>query len=209
MLDLCYQMGWRGPLLYQTYGELETLSDNLKMANWARDYYDLNLYIKNAPGEFEIYRQIGHFFIEAITHEEKKAVRQWYRKAFGELSKFVKKQGWMGQFLGLRIEESNQRRKMLGHRSGLYFANNRKMWTCCPIYCWSGQDVWAYLVTQNLPWAALYDAPGQSRERIRNDIVFLAGSGSIRHGQFCFWKKLYPELFNLLAKEWPEIRNYI
>jgi len=209
MLDLCIQAGWRGPLLYQTYGQLETLPDNLKMVNWARDYYGLEVLIKDAPGEFEVYRNVGHFFINAITPEEKRAVRRWYRNSFGELDKFVIKQGWTGQFLGLRIEESNQRKKVLGHRGGLYFASSRKTWTCCPIYRWNGKDIWAYLVTQELPWATLYDAPGQNRERLRNDIVFLAGSGSIRYGQFTFWKKFYPELFNQLASEWPEIRNYI
>ncbi len=208
MLDLCYRAGWRGPILFQSYGDIETLPDNRKMAEWAGKHYGLTVIEKPAPGEFEIYRDVGHFFIEAITKEEKAAVRRWYRQAFGELSKFAKKQGWVGQFLGLRIEESDQRKMILGHRKGLYYASTRKTWTCCPVYRWSGRDIWAYLVTNNLPWAKIYDAPGEDRERIRNDVVFLAGSGSIRHGQFVFWKKYYPELFAKLAEEWPEVRRY-
>ncbi len=209
MLDLCYQCGWRGPILYQSYGKLETLPDNQKMTKWAKEYYGLEVIEKEAPGEFEIYSELGHFFIEAETPEEKAAVRRWYRRAFGELDKFVIRQGWTGQFLGLRMEESDQRRKVLGYRGPLYFAVTRKTWTCCPLYKWSGRDIWAYLVMNNLPWAKIYDAPGQDRERLRNDVVFLAGSGSIRHGQMAFWKKNYPELFNRLAAEWPEIRRYV
>lgn len=208
LLDLCVSAGWRGPILYQTYGQLETLPDNIKMVNWAQEHYGLEVHIKDAPGEFEVYREVGHFFIEATTPEEQAAVRRWYRRAFGELSKYTQKQGWVGQFLGLRIEESDQRRMVLGHRKGFYYAKSRRLWTCCPLYRWGGRDVWAYLVTRGLPWAVLYDAPGQDRERLRNDVVFLAGSGSIRHGQFVFWKRYYPELFNRLALEWPEIRRY-
>jgi len=208
MLDLCVRAGWRGPVLYQTYGDLETLPDNVKAVNWARKHYGLEVHTKEAPGEFEVYREVGHFFIEPTTPEERAAVRRWYRNAFGELSKYARRRGWVGQFLGLRIEESDQRRMVLGRRKGIYYAKTRKLWTCCPLYNWSGRDVWAYLVTRELPWAAIYDAPGQDRERLRNDIVFLAGSGSIRHGQFVFWKKYYPELFNRLALEWPEVRRY-
>jgi len=208
MLDLCVRAGWKGPILYQTYGELETLPDNIKMVNWARDYYGLDVHIKEAPGEFEVYRDVGHFFIEPTTPKEWAAVRRWYRNAFGELSKYAKRQGWVGQFLGLRIEESDQRRMVLGHRKSLYYAKSRKLWTCCPLYNWNGRDIWAYLVSNDLPWASIYDAPGQDRERLRNDIVFLAGSGSIRHGQFVFWKKYFPDLFNRLAMEWPDVRRY-
>jgi len=209
MLDLCYRAGWRGPILYQSYGNLETLPDNIEMVRWAERHYGLEVIQKEAPGEFEIYRQLGHFFIEADTKEEQAAVRRWYRMAFGKLSKFARQQGWAGQFLGLRIEESHQRRMVLGNRKGFYYASSRKLWTCCPVYRWSGRDVWAYLVTRKLPWAKVYDAPAQDRERLRNDVVFLAGSGSIRHGQFAFWKRYYPELFNRLALEWPEIRRYV
>ena len=164
MLDLCYQAGWRGPILWQSYGDIETLPDNRRMAEWASRHYGLEVIEKQAPGEFEIYRQLGHFFIEAETPEEKAAVRRWYRWAFGELDKFVRKQGWTGQFLGLRMEESHQRRMVLGHRGGLYYASSRKTWTCCPLYHWTGKDVWAYLVSNNLPWAKIYDAPGENRE---------------------------------------------
>jgi len=209
MLDLCVCAGWRGPVLYQMYGQLETIPDNIKMVDWVRKHYGLEVHIKNAPGEFEVYDEVGHFFIEAITPEEQAAVRRWYRRTFGELSKYARQQGWVGQFLGLRIEESDQRRMVLGHRKGLYHAKSRKLWTCCPLYRWSGRDIWAYLVMRELPWAKLYDAPGQDRERLRNDVVFLAGSGSIRHGQFVFWKQYYPDLFNRLAARWPEIRRYV
>lgn len=209
MLDLCYRAGWRGPILFQTYGKLETLPDNIRMAKWASDYYGLELHTKEVSGEFDVYRDMGYFFIEAITPEEQAAVRRWYRQAFGELSKYARKQGWAGQFLGLRIEESEQRRMVLGHRKGIYYAKSRKLWTCCPVYRWNGRDIWAYLVANNLPWAKIYNAPGEDRERIRNDVVFLAGSGSIRHGQFVFWKRYYPELFTKLASEWPEIRRYV
>jgi len=209
MLNICYECGWRGPVLYQTYGDIETIPDNRKMVDWVKSHYGLEVIEKDAPGEFEIFRELGYFFIEAESKEEQAAVRRWYRRAFGELDKFVQAQGWTGQFLGLRIEESHQRVMVLGHRGDLYYASTRKNWTACPLYRWSGRDIWAYLVSRGLPWSSIYDAPGQNRERLRNDVVFLAGSGSIRHGQFAFWAKYFPELFEKLAYEWPEIKNYI
>jgi len=205
LLDLCVHSGWRGPVLWQSYGELETLPDNRRMVAWAKEFYNLEIIEVEAPGELEVYREVGHFFVEPETKEERAAVRRWYNRSFRRLDKIVVELGWTGQFLGLRMEESAQRRKMLGNRGPLYYASTRKTWTACPLYRWQGRDIWAYLVSNNLPWADVYNEPGDP-ERLRNDIVFLAGSGSIRHGQFAHWKRTRPDWFRMLAKEFPEIR---
>lgn len=210
MLDLCHLAGWRGPILYQSYGPLETLPDNTRMVEWARSRYNLEVVAHEAPGEFQIFREVGHFFIEPETPEEVRSVQRWYRRSFGVLSDIARRHGCASVFLGLRMEESHQRRMVLAHRrGGIYYARTRRQWTCCPLYRWTGRDIWAYLVSRGLPWVPLYDAPGWDRERIRNDVVFCAGGGSIRHGQFAFWRRLYPDLFNRLAAEWPEIGRYI
>src|SRR5690606_35979235 len=77
--------------------------------------------------------------------------------------------GITGQFLGLRKEESNGRRISLLKRSPIYQMQDG-MWKCCPLADWTAKDVWAYIVTRNLPYPKFYDYDkfGQNREWIRS-----------------------------------------
>lgn len=209
VLDLCVRAGWHGPLLWQSYGDTETMPGNREMVEWAARHYDLEVIEHEAPGELEVYDEVGHAFMEATTPEERRAVRTWWDRSFREMEQYVRELGVTGMFWGMRIEESAARQKHLARRGPTYWVKDRGVWTCCPIWQWSGADVWAYLVSREIPWNPIYDAAGEDRERIRNDVVFLSGSGSIRHGQFAHWKRHAPELFAKLARKWPDIRTWV
>jgi len=60
-----------------------------------------------------------------------------------------KELGCRGRFLGLRIDESDKRRKHLFLRGALYQKKNGD-WICNPLAKWSVKDVFAYLTINNI-----------------------------------------------------------
>lgn len=67
--------------------------------------------------------------------------------------------GCDGVFLGLRIEESRNRRIHLCLRGGLYQIASGD-WHCCPLAHWTAEDVFAYLIAHGIEINPCY---GQNR----------------------------------------------
>lgn len=209
MLDLCMKAGWRGPGLFFYYSEYETPPDAFEIVQWAEDKYGIDFHMLKVPGAFDVYERVGRFFITPKTEEEIREMRRNMTEYKKVVNNYVKQQGWVGQFLGMRKAESNQRRKMLGHRGPLYYAKTRGNWTCCPIYRWSGKDIWAYIVENDLPYLMMYDAKGEDRERLRSEYTYLVGDAIWRHGAGSFIKRYNPKVWNYIRAKWPEIGEWV
>src|SRR5690606_35475902 len=140
-------------------------------------------------------KRAGGFFLEAGTKEQREAVRWWWKESFQKLDEIIRERGWTGHIVGLRAEESKRRRMSVAKHGILFYNKSQQMYECLPLAHWTGKDVWAYIVSRGLKYNPIYDfaKSHQDRERIRNDIVFLSGTGSIRHGQFVFFRQLWPE----------------
>ena len=82
----------------------------------------------------------------------------------------VARAGCVGQYLGLRREESRTRLIHLGRKGPLYWTDVWSMWIACPLDGWSEQDVWAAIAARDLPYDGLYDRLGRSA---RNETSFL------------------------------------
>lgn len=76
----------------------------------------------------------------------------WYRHFFGRLAPQLMAEGYDLVFVGLRREESVRRRLRIAAGRSLTSISE-----CWPLADWSWRDVWAYIVTQELPYLALYD----------------------------------------------------
>jgi phosphoadenosine phosphosulfate reductase len=85
-----------------------------------------------------------------------------------ELVEWVRKHGYSLQILGMRAQESKGRRSCFRARGLTYQAHG--LTVCNPIGWWSNKDVWAYLVSREIPWHPLYDCEthGETRETLRN-----------------------------------------
>lgn len=104
--------------------------------------------------------------------------------------------GWHS-LTGVRAEESSTRGVHLRSHGALYYSGTWGHWVCCPLAAWGVDDIWAYIVSRDLPYNPVYDrlgALGMGRERQRvNSIVSAAGFplGSIS------WLRMgWPDLFN-------------
>jgi len=70
-----------------------------------------------------------------------------------ETPKLVK-EGYKACFLGLRAEESSKRKSRLTSHSEY---DKRGIYNVFPLKDWTWKDVWAYIVSNNLPYLSIYD----------------------------------------------------
>lgn len=116
--------------------------------------------------------------------------------------------GYDGVFLGLRAEESARRRMYLRRVGVLYFGKKRQMWHCNPLAWWTVDDVWAYLLSREVPYNAAYDV----LERIgvpleAQRIGPFAVARALGYGQLAILKRGWPDLYNQFAARYPEAHN--
>ncbi len=112
-------------------------------------------------------------------------------------------------FLGLRAEESRERRLRLKQAGPLAWVAADQMGHANPLAWWSVDDVWAYLLTQDVAYNPVYDilsglgiAPRYQR------VGPLAQRRVLGYGSLATLQRGWPELFNRLAALWPEARAY-
>jgi phosphoadenosine phosphosulfate reductase len=111
--------------------------------------------------------------------------------------------------MGLRAAESNARRALAGQRGPVYDAKYDGTTHLCPLMYWSLDDVWAYIAAHDLRYHEAYDrlaAAGVAREDQRVSTLLDAGGVSI--GRFARLRQLHPQLFNVLAADFPKMRIY-
>lgn len=206
LLGLCLSAGWRGPLFHFLYDE--TPGENTELAKRFASEYGLELHLLHVPGAWDVFEEVGHFFVHPETKEEKAAVNKMlsgYKKAVNE---YAASQGWAGQFIGLRKAESRSRQIALRKKGALYQTNDRNTWTACPLSNWENRDVWAYIVNRNLPYLSRYDQT-EDPERERSETTWLASESLWRYGMAAKLKIENPEEFNRLSARWPELRYYV
>lgn len=114
--------------------------------------------------------------------------------------------GCDGVFLGLRAEESVGRTANVKRRGMIYRSIETGMLHCIPLAYWSARDVWAYIVSRDLPYNAVYDKPWPGgREAIR--VGTWAGSDpeTVRLGRWNFVRQHYPQLWQEMRRRFPAI----
>lgn len=112
--------------------------------------------------------------------------------------------GYQVQALGMRAEEAKGRRACFRIRSPTYQLASG-LWVTNPLAWWETADVWAFLVSEGVPWHPLYDAEthGLTRETIRNT-GWLSTDGAYQ-GRIMWLRKHYPEQYRMLVLEFPEV----
>ncbi len=76
-----------------------------------------------------------------------------YKQFFGQIDENKKVYGWDMGLIGVRREESNRRKQKYKY----YFQEG----DCYPLLNWSSDDVWAYIVSNDLPYPDVYDYYGE------------------------------------------------
>lgn len=127
---------------------------------------------------------------------------------YNVIAKFKKKYGYQGVYLGLRRQESKQRRINLYQKSPIYQKKDGE-WICNPLHNWNGKDIFGFLIKEKLPILSVYKKLKfiSTPEKIRKS-WYLPGARACE-GQVQWLKYYYPELFNQLVEWFPLIRSYL
>lgn len=211
LLHILLEAGWKGPMVLYYYSEIENPPENIEMAKRESKEHGLELHILDCKesSSLEAFREAGHLFIYPATKEEKRIVNIVDTAFRKKVDNFAHEMGFAGMFLGLRRDESNRRAMSLAKTGPIYQTKSRNIATSCPLHNWNGDDIWAYIVENHLPYLACYDTPGYDRRRLRNEINLLCGKKSMSLGLMEQYKRTYPDLYKKLAIEFPEIDTWI
>lgn len=160
-------------------------------------------------GEWEMYERAGGFFMDAVTPAQRDATRWWRRQFIAGMRQTAAGLGSAGTLLGLRASESHARRLNVATHGVAYTKRDGEA-IALPLARWTSQDVWAYLVSHDLPWLRMYDV-SDDRERARSAFCFATGgAGAIwRHGVWTEWRRAYPEQFAVWLDRFPEMLPYV
>lgn len=161
-------------------------------------HWDYGPYFIPRPIEreiIEIARKCGAKDIITLTSS---LYRKLGRKARGvlgrhfigiEIPKLIE-QGYDAAFLGLRAEESVKRRF---RTEGFYEYDDKGITNVFPIRNWTWRDVWAYIVSNNVPYLSYYDkyAPLLGYDKTRFVTLFdpeFDRFGSENLDKFLMWR---------------------
>jgi phosphoadenosine phosphosulfate reductase len=145
---------------------------------------------------------------------------------FKVIKEFVISGNYDGCFLGLRAEESKGRRITIAKKGVIYnyaksnYAKSRgleSVMTCLPMARWKAQEVFAYIIKNNLPYHKIYDCDDfKSPHEIRMSWIYIASideakTCEIDESSIMIYKKYFPEIFEKLSLMYGnnKIRRYL
>lgn len=124
------------------------------------------------------------------------------------IKQLIEKYNFDGVAYGLRAEESHGRTMHAKCRGAVFQFKRDGLWGCQPIHDWTYNDVWAYIVGNDIPYCGVYDKMWNMPEEDQR-LSYWAGETKRRWGRWAFLKHNYPGLFNRFAAEFPEVRAYV
>lgn len=124
------------------------------------------------------------------------------------LAEWTRSKGYDGVTIGIRADE-NSRRKTHIRSFGTCFEKKNGVVQCYPLAWWETRDVWAYLLSRNVPYNRAYDrlseigiAPDQQR------IGPFASERALPYGQLAILKMGWPEQYERFKAAYPEAGGY-
>jgi len=149
------------------------------------------------------FRRFGGFDAGPALERETMRTTVW-----GPIKRLITEYGFDGVAYGLRAEENPGTRGKLAKYRGAVFQYKRDgLWACQPICDWAYNDIWAFIVSRNLPYCGVYDRMWDMPEEDQR-LSYWAGETKRRWGRWAWLKQNYPDLFNRFAAEFPDVRCY-
>lgn len=130
---------------------------------------------------------------------------------FYDLNAFAMERQRTGCIMGLRAEESWQRRRLIRKFGSIYERARKggegKELCCLPLHNWSGEDVFALILTTETPYMHVYD---KDDERMPHEIRFswMVNPQFFNRGDVAYLRRYYPDHYNRLASRAPELARY-
>jgi 3'-phosphoadenosine 5'-phosphosulfate sulfotransferase (PAPS reductase)/FAD synthetase len=134
----------------------------------------------------------------------------WLDAAQGDgIPAFARGHGFDLAFIGLRKEEATYRRLHLCGRGTTFYCQTHAMTECNPLADWKVEDVWAYLLSRNIPYNAAYDRMTALDIPLPEQRVGpFAVEKAIGYGSLALIKRGWPGLWNQFTERYPQASNY-
>lgn len=136
--------------------------------------YDTNIYVYHRydrAGLHKYEREVINI-AETIGAKNLHVFDYWQdtRPLEGDIAVELQSKGYNATFVGLRKEESARRRRRI--KANNYLILGFKEWW--PLADWRWLDIWAYVISNNLPYVSLYDerAPLLGWDKVRFSTFF-------------------------------------
>jgi len=170
-----------------------------------KEKYNLNLDIINPS--VSLWDEIQNYKFDEDMHSRN---TDFSNKFFYSLiSNYKNKNNNDGVFLGLRAEESKGREWNRKYRGTIYKNNREKILICTPIAEWKGDDVFAYLLSNNIEIFNIYwKLKFINDPRLIRKSWTIPGNFSCR-GDIQWLKYHYREVYNKLVTIDPFIKKYV
>lgn len=130
------------------------------------------------------------------------------KTTWGPIKRLLAEYNFDGVCYGLRKEEDHGRKMHALTRGAVFWLKRDGIWGCQPLTDWGRNDVWGYIVSNNLSYCPVYDKMWDMPD-VDQRISFWAGRTKRTYGRWAWLKRNYPELFNKLAVRFPEARSYV
>jgi phosphoadenosine phosphosulfate reductase len=158
--------------------------------------YNINLQVINAPFSIWDYYHEYPEHLDDIVHRSSTVNFEGFKST---MNKFSNDGNFDGMFWGLRAEESNARLKNLQLRGATYILNKKIV--CNPLAWWKGEDIFAYLIGNNIEiHPAYFQCKFKDPERIRVG-GWTPDKANNKNGEHMRWLQYYhPELYRKIIK---------
>jgi 3'-phosphoadenosine 5'-phosphosulfate sulfotransferase (PAPS reductase)/FAD synthetase len=184
-------------------------------------YFDADAAFPESREMLERYRAAGRIIINWRTEPLLETMARAGGPLFSEnatmestvyapIRALVAEYGFDGAFVGLRAEESLHRNLSITTRGTLFLSQRHGIYSAWPIAKLTFRDVWAYILSWNVDYNAVYDrqfAMGLPWENCR--VSYCYGETVASQGRWIVLARGWPELFNRFAQAFPEVRRFI
>jgi phosphoadenosine phosphosulfate reductase len=208
MLDMVYGINPDVDVMFHDSGvELPESYDQIKRIE---DNWGIALHIvKNPHDTFELMHKYNDIELGNPSFRSDPVGKL---ALFEPIRKWNKENNFDLAFIGLRKAESKRRRMMLCTHGNYFYCKSNGIYECFPLSEWKSEDVWAYIFThyplENLIHPAYYkDKMVKDPGKLR--VSWWCDTNMATNGQFVWLKYYYPELWNKLKSEFPEVASYV
>ena len=139
---------------------------------------------------------------ERLPNAQAKAVRSL---KIDRAATWAEEQGFAVRVLGMRADESANRRRLYRRRGQLYELATGG-WMAAPIAWWTTADTWARIVSRDLPYHRLYDCETHGITRATNRNTGWLSTDGAHEGRIAWLRAHFPEQYRMLAAEFPQVR---
>lgn len=153
---------------------------------------------KNAHADWFVAWNDGAAVPDGVEWFDGKSSAEWAIRA-----------GIDGVAVGIRSEENAYRKIVVRKHGALFYVKSKQIWQCWPLYDWSIEDIWGYIMANNVPYNHAYDRMDAAGIPLHAQRIGpFANRKALKMGQLAVLRVVFPEQYQRFTADFPEASNY-